>query len=53
MDESHCIWVEENVIDFGIDIKDTAIELEISFLEAVALYEFVLKINHYDMLDLK
>lgn len=44
----HWKFVHETAIDFGTDIQLTAQEMDITFLEALALYDFVLKLDHYN-----
>jgi hypothetical protein len=45
---NHWEWVNETVIDFGTDIQVTAQEMDITFMEALALYDFVLKLDHFN-----
>lgn len=45
---NHWEWVNETAIDFGIEIQKTAKEMDIPFTEALALYEFVLKLDHFN-----
>jgi len=49
---THWEYIHEFAGDFGEDIFKTAKELNISFIEALALYEFLLNLSATDLEEL-
>jgi len=45
---THWEFIHEFAEDFGVDILDTAKRLDISFTEAISLYNFLIKLDSAD-----
>jgi hypothetical protein len=49
---THWEFIHEFAEDFGVDIQDTAQRLNISFPEAISLYNFLIKLDSADYEEL-